>query len=152
MSNIQGNINEIKVSYKMQKLSSRKITTSQLAESYAREMYCQSGCEIELKEYFFIILLNRANEVIGFHKLSEGGICGTVVDIRLAFATALKSLASGIILVHNHPSGNLSASQPDIELTKKFKKAGELLDITIIDHIILASSCYSSFADQGLVI
>lgn len=152
MTTNQSNINEISVSYKMNKLSGRKITNAELADTYAREMYYQTGCEIELKEYFFIILLNRANEVIGFHKLSEGGISGTVVDIRLAFATALKSLASGMILIHNHPSGNLNASQADIELTKKFKNAGEILDITIIDHIIMASSCYTSFADQGLVI
>lgn len=145
------NINEISVSYTMNKLSSNTIKNSKQAAEYVREMYNNTLCQLELKEYFFIILLNRANQVIGYNKLSEGGICGTVVDIRLAFGTALKSLATGIILSHNHPSGNLNASQSDIVLTKKFKQAGEILDITIFDHIILTSTSYSSFADEGIL-
>lgn len=151
MKTSDSNINEISVSYTMNKLSHNTIKNSKHAADYVREMYNNTLCQIELKEYFFIILLNRANQVIGYHKLSEGGICGTVVDIRLAFGTALKSLATGIILSHNHPSGNLNASQSDILLTKKFKQAGEILDITIFDHIILTSTTYSSFADEGIL-
>jgi DNA repair protein RadC len=116
-----------------------------------KEIYSNTQSEIELKEYFFMILLNRANKVIGYYKLSEGGISGTVVDLRLAFGTALKGLASGIIITHNHPSGNLSPSEEDKRLTKKFVEAGKLLDIAVLDHLIVTNNGYYSFADEGII-
>lgn len=142
-------LNEITVSYSKKQFTTTTIKTSANVQEVAREMFDNCNCQIELKEYFFIILLNRANHVVGYHKLSEGGISGTVVDLRIAFATAVKSLASGMILVHNHPSGNLKASEADISITKKFVQAGNLLDITVFDHVILTSKGYYSFADEG---
>lgn len=144
-------INELTINYNKKLFSSNRITCSKDAEQIIREIYFKTSSKIEVKEYFFIILLNRANEVIGYNKLSEGGICGTVVDIRLAFASALKSLAVSVILVHNHPSGNIEASKQDIDITHKFIKAGDLLEIMIFDHIILTSNSYYSFADKGLI-
>jgi DNA repair protein RadC len=102
-------------------------------------------------EAFWIVLLNRANRVIKKHQISQGGVAGTVADPKLIFKVAVEELASGIILAHNHPSGNLTASQADIDLTKKLKESGKLLDIQVLDHIIIAGKKYFSFADEGLM-
>jgi DNA repair protein RadC len=102
-------------------------------------------------EAFWIILLNRANRVIKKHQISQGGVAGTVADPKLIFKVGVEELASGIILAHNHPSGNLTASQADIDLTKKLKESGKLLDIQVLDHIIIAGKKYFSFADEGLM-
>lgn len=102
-------------------------------------------------EAFWIILLNRANRVIKKHQISQGGVAGTVADPKIIFKVAVEELASGIILAHNHPSGNLTASQADIDLTKKLKESGKLLDIQVLDHIIIAGKKYFSFADEGLL-
>jgi len=142
-------LNELSITYNKKLFSNTYINNSNTTERLIREIYEQTSSEIELKEYFFIILLNRANEVIGYHKLSEGGICATLVDIRIAFATALKSLAVGMIMVHNHPSGNLKPSEQDLKLTRDFKAAGELLEVKVFDHIILTSDSYYSFIDEG---
>lgn len=142
-------LNELSITYNKKLFSNTSINNSNTTERLIREIYEQTSSEIELKEYFFIILLNRANEVIGYHKLSEGGICATLVDIRIAFATALKSLAVGMIMVHNHPSGNIKPSEQDLKLTRDFKAAGELLEVKVIDHIILTSDSYYSFIDEG---
>ena len=149
MKTLDTYLNEITVSYSKKQFTSTTIKTSANVQEVARQMFDHCNCQMELKEYFFIILLNRANHVIAYYKLSEGGISGTVVDLRIAFATAVKSLASGMILVHNHPSGNLKASEADINVTKKFVQAGSLLDITIFDHVILTTKGYYSFADEG---
>lgn len=102
-------------------------------------------------EAFWIVLLNRANRVIKKHQISQGGVAGTVADPKLIFKVAVEELASGIILAHNHPSGNLTASQADIDLTRKLKESGKLLDIQVLDHIIIAGKKYFSFADEGLM-
>lgn len=102
-------------------------------------------------EEFWILLLNRANRVIKKHQISQGGVSGTVADPKIIFKVALGELASGIILAHNHPSGNLTASQADIELTKKLKEAGKLLEIQVLDHVIIAGQKYYSFADEGIL-
>ncbi|TCK80890.1 JAB domain-containing protein [Albibacterium bauzanense] len=107
--------------------------------------------KIELLELFKILLLNRANNVIGIFQVSSGGIAGTVADPKLIFSTALKACASSIILSHNHPSGNLQPSQQDIELTKKIKTGGSYLDIMVLDHVIITSDRYYSFADEGMI-
>ena len=106
---------------------------------------------MEFKEEFYIILLNRANKVLGWYKVSEGGMSGTVVDPKLVFSIALKSMASAILLSHNHPSGNLKPSNEDINLTKRLKEAGALLEIPVLDHLILTSDGYYSFADEGMM-
>jgi DNA repair protein RadC len=142
-------LNEITVKYSKKLFTNNTIKTSEDVEAIAREIFNKCKCQLELKEYFFIILLNRANQVVGYHKLSEGGICGTVVDIRIAFATALKSLASTMMLVHNHPSGNLKPSEADIRITKQFAEAGKFLEIIVHDHLIITQESYYSFADEG---
>ncbi len=100
-------------------------------------------------EEFWILLLNRANRVISKEKVSAGGVAGTVVDAKIIFRKAIESLASGIILFHNHPSGNLNPSQADIDITRKLKKAGQTMEIQVLDHIIISENGYFSFADEG---
>ena len=102
-------------------------------------------------EEFWILLLNRANLVLDRIQLSQGGTSGTVVDAKMVFRAALEGQASGIILVHNHPSGSLRPSQHDIDLTKKLRDAGKTLDISVLDHLIIANRGYYSFADEGMM-
>ncbi len=102
-------------------------------------------------EEFWILLLNRSNIVIGRERISTGGVAGTVVDAKLIFKTALQSLAPAIILCHNHPSGNLRPSQADIDITKKLRKGGESIDVTVLDHLIVSERGYYSFADEGVL-
>lgn len=144
-------LQEIKVSYS-RKYDAESITDSHKASEYCREAFKMMGANLDLKEYAIILLLNRSNHLIGYHKLSEGGIDGTVVDLRLAFSVGLKCLANGIILCHCHPSRSLAPSNADLDLTKKFVEAGKLMDIKCLDHIILTSEKYFSFADEGLIL
>ena len=102
-------------------------------------------------EEFWILLLNRANKVIKKKRISEGGVSGTVADPKIIFKMALEELASGVIVAHNHPSGTLTASQSDIDLTKKLKEAGKFLEVQLLDHVIVAGQKYFSFADEGLI-
>jgi DNA repair protein RadC len=107
--------------------------------------------KIELQEQFKVLYTNRANKVLGIYEISTGGITGTVVDIKLIFAAALKVCACSIIMAHNHPSGNLQPSRQDEELTRKIKEAGKFLDISLMDHLIITNENYLSMADEGLV-
>lgn len=106
---------------------------------------------LDLQESFKVLLLNRSNHVLGCLSISAGGVTATIADPRLIFAAALKANACSIILSHNHPSGSLRPSSADCELTEKFKLAGQLLDIKILDHLIITSEGYISFADEGLL-
>src|SRR5688572_668937 len=143
-------VSEIWLSFKSKvKASLRpKISSSRDAVNILRKYW--NDDLLELQEQFKIMLLNRYNKVIGIFTASSGGIAGTVADPKLIFGCALKAAASGIILAHNHPSGSLQASQADIDLTKKLRDGGRLLDIQVLDHIILTSESYYSFADDGL--
>jgi DNA repair protein RadC len=105
--------------------------------------------KISYREECHVLLLNRANKVIGFSKISEGGIAGTVVDLRMVFQAALKSNASAVIIAHNHPSGNLKPSDADKKLTQKLIQSGKILDIPVLDHLILTEFDFYSFADNG---
>jgi len=102
-------------------------------------------------EEFWILTLNRANRIISRERVSVGGVTGTVVDARIVFKRALDTLACSIVLCHNHPSGNLTPSQADINLTKKMKSAGQNLDIQVVDHLIISNAGYYSFADEGMM-
>ncbi|RZJ30342.1 MAG: DNA repair protein RadC [Flavobacterium sp.] len=102
-------------------------------------------------EEFWILYLNNANKVVFKSQLSKGGLTGTVVDVRLVFKAAFEHHATGIILCHNHPSGTLTASDADRQITKKLKLAGENLDIKVLDHLIVTEKSYLSFADEGLL-
>ena len=102
-------------------------------------------------EEFWLLLLNRANEVFARERLSIGGTSGTVVDLKLVLKTALDARASGFIAIHNHPSGNLEPSRADIELTEKLKQGGRILDLPMLDHLIISERGYYSFADEGMI-
>lgn len=102
-------------------------------------------------EEFWVLLLNRRGEVVGRTQISQGGVSGTVVDAKMIFSRALEIKASSIILCHNHPSGNPQPSQADKTLTTKLVKAGEHLDVFVLDHLIIAGSGYFSFADETLI-
>lgn len=125
-----------------------KIQTSKDAAEYIRNFYHD---DIDIYESCFILLLNRANKTIGYAKISQGGVSGTVVDVKLIAKYAVESLASGVILAHNHPSGNLTPSHQDIALTRKVKEALTLLDSQLLDHVILSADGYKSLADEGLL-
>ncbi len=141
---------EIKVSYKSKMTEVIKIISSKDAFNVLFKLFDMNI--IDLKEEFFLLLLNRANTVLGWFKLSSGGTTGTVVDVKIIFTLALKANASSVILCHNHPSRNLKPSESDISLTNKVKNAGKLLDISILDHLIIASDgTYFTFADEGLI-
>ncbi len=105
----------------------------------------------EQVEYFYLILLSRSNQVIRKHLLSQGGTTGTVVDSKMVFKTALEHLAQSVILVHNHPSGNLKPSEQDRRLTDRLVKIGRELDLPVLDHVIFTDDGYFSFADEGIL-
>ncbi len=104
-----------------------------------------------LHEEFWILLLNRSNRLIECLRTSQGGISGTVTDIRMILKNAILNSASSIVLCHNHPSGNLNPSKADVDITKKMNEAARLMDIKVLDHIILGDRNYFSFADEGIL-
>ena len=123
-----------------------KVTSSDTAYKILKDIWSK---QIETREEFIVLLMDRSNTVLGYHMLSMGGITGTVADIRLLYSVALKALSTAIIVSHNHPSGNLNPSQSDISLTTRIKDAGKLLDIVLLDHLIVTKDGYYSFADEG---
>lgn len=137
----------IKIKIKNRPNQELAIRSSKDAADIARSII--DADSIEWKEEFIMLCLNRANKVMGFHKVSSGGRTGTVADPRIIYTIALNSLSTGIIVIHNHPSGNLNPSGADNELTDKIKKAGQMLDINLLDHIILTADSYYSYADEG---
>jgi DNA repair protein RadC len=106
---------------------------------------------MEYREEFMILLLNRANKILGWVKISAGGTTGTIADPKMIFQAALLANAAAIVLCHNHPSDNLQPSEGDRQITKKLVEAGRLLDISVIDHVILTENSFFSFADEGLI-
>jgi DNA repair protein RadC len=144
-------IAEVELIYKSKvKPSERlKLTSSKDAADLLRNTWDEN--KIEFVEQFKVLLLNRANKVLGIIEISSGGVTGTVVDPKIVFVAALKANACNIIISHNHPSGNLKPSRQDEELTNKIKAAGQLLDIRLFDHVIVTSEGYFSFADEGLI-
>ena len=109
------------------------------------------GDDILIYETAYLILLNNANETLGYVKLSQGGISGTVIDVRLILKYAIESLATAVILIHNHPSGKLVASDADEKITKKVKEALKTIEIVLLDHLIVTLNGFFSFADEGLL-
>ena len=144
-------VSEIQVSYRPKFKASERPKVSTSEEVYQILFNHWDLDKIELQEQFKVLLLNRANRVIGIYEVSSGGMAGTLADPKLIFGAALKSCASGIILSHNHPSGNLTPSQADIGMTHKLKTAGKFLDIEVQDHLIITAEGYYSFADEGLM-
>lgn len=123
-----------------------KISSSKDSADFIRQFY---GDDLEIFESMFILCLNQAQKTIGYAKISQGGIAGTVVDIRLIAKYAIDNLAVSVIMAHNHPSGNLNPSHADIAITEKCKKGLKLLDINLLDHIILTAGNHYSLQDNG---
>ena len=140
---------EVELIYKSHIKASERFSITCPNDAYSILLKSWDENKIGFVEQFKIILLDRANKVLGIYQVCQGGTCGVTVDIKLIFAAALKASAHGIILSHNHPSGNLKPSEADKQETRKLKKAGELLDIPVLDHIIVTSEGYYSFADNG---
>lgn len=123
----------------------KKITSSKIAFEIMRPIIGELP-----HEEFWVLFLNNSNKVISKIQLSKGGISGTIVDARLIFRLALENRATGLILCHNHPSGNLLPSEADKEITRRIKAAGEILDVKILDHLIITETKYYSFVDEGI--
>jgi DNA repair protein RadC len=146
------NIAEVCLIYKSKVKASERpqVKCSRDAFSLFKENW--DPATIEHVEEFKLLLMNRSNSVLGILEISKGGISGTVTDVRLVFQAAIKGNASGLIVAHNHPSGNLNPSESDTRITQKIKEAGSLLDIQLLDHLILTpEDNYYSFADNGLI-
>lgn len=123
-----------------------KVIGSKDAADYARAFYAD---DIDIYESSFIILLNRANNTAGWAKISQGGVAGTIVDIKIVCKYAIDALASSVIFVHNHPSGEIRPSLQDIQLSKRMKEALQLLDVRLLDSVIITSESYYSMQDNG---
>jgi len=150
--NAYGTIPEIELKLKKGTVERIKICSS--ADCFQALKMFYNEDTVYLCETFIVLFLNINNVTIGWMKVSQGGIVGTVVDVKLIMVTALKMAANAIILSHNHPSGNCMPSEADKNLTKKIKEAGKYLDIVVLDHIIvgdLEDNQYLSMGDEGLM-
>jgi DNA repair protein RadC len=144
------NIAEVQLSYKSKIKSSDRPRITNSCDAFKIFLESWDKGSIEYVEEFKIMLLNRANKVLGIANISKGGISGTVTDVRIILQYAIKTCASGIILCHNHPSGNLEPSDSDRAITRKVKESCSLIDIQLLDHIIITvEGRYHSYADNG---
>lgn len=143
-------VSEIKVSYtdKVKASERPQIGASKDAAHIFKHVF--KDC-IQHHEEFYVMLLNRGNKVLGVSCISKGGVSGTVVDVKIILQMALKANASSLIVSHNHPSGNLTASAADVKITEKLKNACQLIDLSLLDHLIVTDESYLSFADDGLL-
>ena len=142
-------ISEVQISYSsiIKARDRMKITGS--TESYcAFKLFWPAYDHIE---FMYMLMLNRQNQVLGYHQISKGGMTGTIIDIRVVFQVALKACATSIIVAHNHPSGNLDVSSADRKITQNLKEAGLILETPLLDHLILSSEGYYSMADEGIL-
>jgi len=144
-------VSEVELVYRNKVKPSERLSVKSTKDCYELLRLTWDENKIEFVEQFKVVLLNRSQRVLGIYNLSTGGVRGTVADPKLVFIAALKANACNIILSHNHPSGNLKPSREDEELTRKIVTAGMYLDIKVIDHIIITSEGYYSFADEGLL-
>ena len=142
-------VSEIELVYKTKVKASERPKIRSSRDAYEILLSSWDPNKIEFFEQFKILLLNQSYRVLGIYELSSGGITGTVVDLRLIFSAALKANATALMMVHNHPSGNLAASEADRNMTLKVREAGRLLDIALVDSLIITAEGYFSFADQG---
>ena len=142
---------EVELVYKTNVKASERPLIKTSKDCYETLLKVWDENKMQMQEEFKVLLINQANRVTGVYEASSGGITGTVADPRLILAAALKGLAVGIVLAHNHPSGNLKPSQADEQLTAKIKTAASYHDIRVIDHIIVTTDSYYSFMDEGLL-
>ena len=148
---ILAQVAEVQLSYKSKVSAKDRPMVRNSQDTYEILMQIWDQDTLELAESFKVLFLNRANRVMGVYSLSHGGMTGTVADPKLVFIAALKAAACNIILAHNHPSGNLTPSSADISLTEKMVQAGKFLDINVLDHLIVTTDGYLSFADDGMM-
>jgi len=151
MSNIY-KVSEVKITYHPKVKASERVRIYSSADVY--KLLIDNSYDrdtIEHKESFKVVLLNQANKVLGVTSISEGGISETIADIRIILQAAILSNASGIILTHNHPSGNLLPSQEDKTLTQRVKESAQIMRISLLDHLIVSNEAYYSFTDEGLI-
>jgi DNA repair protein RadC len=149
MTTENSTVSEIQVSYKPFIKNGLRIKSSN--DAYQILKYLFSEETIQLKGQFVVLYLNTAGKVIGSYQLSTGGLTGTIADVRLILSVALKSPSTGIILAHNHPSGNLNPSEADKLITNKIQQAAKLMDIKVLDHIILSIDGFYSFTDECII-
>ncbi len=149
MNLLMNNLAEVKITYSanIPACDRIKVRCSQDADQALRLIWPS----FEHREFFYIMLLNRSNQILGFSQISMGGISGTVTDVRIIFQTAIKANACGLVIAHNHPSGNLTPSEADLAITQKIKEAGKVLDISVLDHLIITEEGYLSMADDNLM-
>ena len=148
--NINGmQVSEVELVYKSKVKPSERPQVSQSKEVYELLKRNWDENKIGLVEQFKILLLNQNNRVLGLYEISTGGMTGTIADPKLIFIAALRAAAVNLILAHNHPSGSLKPSRADIELTRKIKEGGRLLEITVLDHLIISNEAFYSMADEG---
>ena len=148
---ILAQVAEVQLSYRSKVSAKDRPMVRNSQDTYDILMQIWDQDTLELAESFKVLFLNRANRVMGVYSLSHGGMTGTVADPKLVFIAALKAAACNIILAHNHPSGNLTPSSADISLTEKMVQAGKFLDINVLDHLIVTTDGYLSFADDGMM-
>ena len=142
-------VSEIELIYKTKVKNSERPQIKSSKDAYKLVLSAWDDNKIEFFEQFKVLLLNQAHKALGIYEISSGGIAGTVVYLRLIFSAALKANATSLMMIHNHPSGNLTASEADKQITRKVKDAGRLLDITLLDSLIITTESYYSFADEG---
>lgn len=142
------NINLLSLKKNKTDIKKAAIKSSKDAADYARQFYFE---DLQIFESAFIILLNNSNNTIAYAKISQGGVCSTVVEPAIIAKYAVDTLAKGVILVHNHPSGSLKPSNGDKKITEKVKNTLAIFDCTLHDHIILTEDDYTSFADEGWI-
>lgn len=147
----QPTIAEIQLSYKPNLRLSQQPVIKTSEDAYKIFLKSWDMEKIDFVEQFKVLLLTRSNSVLGILNVSSGGVTSTVVDPRVIFSAAIKANACAIILGHNHPSGNLKPSQPDLELTQKIKQGARYFDISVLDHVIVTKEEYFSFADEGVL-
>jgi len=143
------NLPEIKIKVTLKKGDKINIGKSQDAFDVIKKLMSEDT--LYWTEEMILLAVNRQNEVYGWYRLSTGGTVGTIVDAKVVFTILLNAGASAFIIAHNHPSQTMKASQADIEITKQLKEAGELLDISLLDHIIVAGESYLSMADDNII-
>jgi DNA repair protein RadC len=149
MKTYKTNINEFSLKIKSSDFKKTKITTSKDAFNIISKFY---GEDVAIYESFFLLLLNRANNTIGFAKISQGGTVGTVIDTKIICNYVVNSLASSVILAHNHPSGGLTPSGADLKITDKIIKALDIFDCKVLDHLIITpENGFKSFSDCNLI-
>lgn len=144
-------VNEVEIIYRNPTPIHDRISITQSSTAYQVFRQTWDENKIELLEQFKILLIDRGSHCLGISEIAIGGMSACIVDPRVIFAIALKTKSSGLILAHNHPSGSLKPSEADLSMTNKLVKAGNLLDISIIDHLIVTTQDYYSFSDNGIM-